>query len=486
MTSTLVRRVSEAIRQYGLFSRGDAVVVGVSGGPDSLGLLLALSRLGASEDLDLRLTVAHVDHGMRPSAKKEAEFVRQFAAGLALECRIGRYDVPALAKREPSVEAVARRCRYEFFEKVAGEVGAASIALGHNADDQVETILMHIMRGTGLTGLEGMQRVRPLHSNSVIRVVRPLLGIRRRDIEAFLTAEGVAWCVDETNLGDDYVRSRVRNELLPLLRSRYNANVGSALLNLSELAAQANELVQELAEEAQSGLVRLEAERVLLDAEAVARLHPTVRGALLRRVLKRFKPPGSEIGLVHVRQLEDILESEGSSKTVPLPGGVLARKEYDELVLTSADAEPPPASSTDYPLAVPGVTLAVELAVAVHAFAQDFYPERFKAFKETKNALQEIVAQDKLPPGLVVRSRRSGDVFQPLGAPGHKKLNEYFTDQKVPVAKRDMVPLVAAGNEIIWVIGQRLGELARIDESTRKVVVLTASRMHLGASFKRP
>jgi len=485
MTAKLVEDVFAAIERREFLSPGDSVIVGVSGGPDSVALLLVLSALTSSERLPLELTVAHVNHGMRPKADQEERFVVELASRLGLECRTGRFEVASLAAGKPSIEEVARQCRYGFFDQVAKDVAASKIAVGHNADDQVETILMRIMRGTGLKGLEGMQWARALSPGSAIEVVRPLLGTSRDEIEAFLEAEGERWCVDETNLGDDFLRSRVRNELLPLLRDRYNPNVHAALLNLSALAAQANDLVERLVDEAQRKFARSKPSQVLLDAEAVRNLHPIVRSGLLRRVLARLKVPGQEIGLVHVRQLEGMLASEGSSKGITLPGAVRALKQYDELVLTRAGLTPQPASRRVYPLVVPGVTMAPELGVTVHAFAQDFYPERYEAFKKTKNLFQEIVAQDKLPASLVVRSRRSGDVFQPLGAPGHKKLNKYFTDQKTPVRKRDFVPLLAAGHEIIWVIGQRISDLVKVDENTHKVVVLTANRIGNKLPFSR-
>jgi tRNA(Ile)-lysidine synthase len=480
-----LRQARYTIEAYGLFGRGDGVVVGVSGGPDSLCLLHVLRCL--REVYDLCLYVAHLHHGARGAdADADAAFVVGLAAEWGLPVVVERQDVPALAREHRlAFEEAARRVRYAFLARMAGEVGAGKIAVGHNADDQAETVLMHLLRGAGPAGLRGMLPAARLMEYRLLapflpeampglRIVRPLLEVTRVEIERYCAAHGLEPRFDRSNLDTTYYRNRLRRELLPLLAD-YNPNIRARLCHTAAVVAADYELLVELRERAWEQVVREErATAVEFDREAWRALPLALQRATLRRAAYRLRASLRDVDFCHVESARRVaLEGETGAEAT-LPKGLVLTVGYEMLVVGEAgDAGPPPDEPLlwgDEPLAVrlpggtrlaeSGWTLVAEVLTEWDAGQIAAGPHPWTAWFDA----------DALGDPLVLRTRLRGDRFRPRGMGGRgAKLSAFMINVKIPRAWRDRVPLLVAGGDIVWVCGRRIGEGVAVGTETRRV-----------------
>jgi tRNA(Ile)-lysidine synthase len=344
---SLSARVADFVARHKLLPRGAVVVVGVSGGADSIALLHGLRALGRDHDHPLRLHVAHLHHGIRGAdADADAAFVESLAADLGLPCIRDHVDIPKLHAREPgSREELARRERYRFFERAAARCGADHIAVGHHADDQAETVLHRIVRGTGLRGLAGMAPVRTLRGVEGCRLVRPLLCVTRKEILAYLESGGMAYRTDATNADRDLTRNRIRGELLPELARDYNPRVRAALVRLAEQAGGAYAFIDATAIKTLAAVtVRADAGEVVLNAEALARKDRMVQAEVFRRVLGRFDCGEQRLAFSHLDAVITLMANGVDGRAVSLPYGITARL-MGSLLVFSVEATTPPGSS---------------------------------------------------------------------------------------------------------------------------------------------
>ena len=306
----ILEKFEGTIRKYRLVSRGDKILLGVSGGPDSLGMLYLFHAL--SKRLGISLHIAHLDHRLRPDSRRDREFVEGLAARLKIPVTCAAVNIKQSAKRG-SLEAAARDERFKFLFKAAKSVKADKIALGHNLDDQAETVLMRIFRGSGLYGLSGILPERVIYGQVIIR---PLLEIRRREIESFLKRRGITPRRDATNAQEIYLRNKIRRKLLPLLERQYNPQVRRLLVNLAQGANLDYDYLDRTAERAR---VRLKNK---LNLQSLKRLHPAIRRLLLRKAIARVKGDLRRLTSAHIREIEDLLLKRPANSIVDLPAGV--------------------------------------------------------------------------------------------------------------------------------------------------------------------
>ena len=461
--STVARQALATIRRHGLFVRGDRVVAAVSGGPDSMALLEVLVEL--RERLGLWVCVAHLNHGLRGAeAEADAAFVATRAAQLGLDARLETADVGAERRLSGgSVEAVARRVRYAFFERVVEEVGATKVAVGHTADDQVETILEGLLRGGGLRALCGMPVSRRLSASSHAQVVRPLIGVRREEVLAWLGERGVGYRIDASNADPSFERNAVRHELLPVLEARLGEGLRGELLRLAERARTLAAVVGREAE----GLVAKRGDGTALDVARLAEQPRLVRRAAVRCAFERAGGAG-ELRRRAIDAVEGLLEG-GSGREVALGGGVVARRSYGELRVAMRDGAPPVAC---VPLAVPGRVEVSEVGLWVEA--EEIDAGQGHPAYGTGGAWEEVVDLGRVGERLVVRTRRAGDRFEPLGAGGSRKLKDFLIDARVPREARVRTLVVEGQAGIVWVVGLRLDERAKVRPDTRRVARLRA------------
>jgi tRNA(Ile)-lysidine synthetase-like protein len=489
----VLKRVRRTIEDCGLLAQGGVVVVGVSGGPDSLCLLHVLLRL--RDAYDLRLHVAHLHHGARGAdADADAEFVAALAAEWGLPVTVERQDVPALAREHRlAFEEAARRVRYAFLARVACESGASAIAVAHNADDQAETVLMHLLRGAGPAGLRGMLPVTPITDYRLlepfgaqqvadVRIIRPLLEVPRADIEHYCADHGLSPRFDRSNLDTTYFRNRLRHELLPLLEA-HHPNVRARLCHTAAVIAADYELLVHLQEQAWADVAREVGETaIVFDRSAWRTLPVALQRAILRRAVYGLRRSLRDVDFVHVEDARRVGLGGETGAQATLPGGLALVVGYSTLTVGEAgDAGPPPDEpllwrDDPLPVKVPGATELPDSPWVLQAEVMaSWNVQQIAANADPWVAYLDV---DALANPLALRPRRRGDRFRPQGMEGHHvRLSDFIINQRVPRAWRDRVPLLMAGDEIVWVCGLRVGEGSAVGAETRQVVRLWFERI---------
>ena len=484
---SLLKQVKETIEEYSLLERGEPVVVGVSGGPDSLCLLHVLKRL--APQYEMALHVAHLEHGIRgEESEADARFVSDLARRWGLPITMEHANVPRLAEEEGlAIEEAARRARYGFLAWVAVEIGARCIAVGHNADDQVETVLMHFLRGSGLAGLRGMLPLSPLgelrlgqvlRDSSLaadLRLIRPLLEVPRSAIETYCRRKGLEPRFDRSNLDTTYYRNRLRHELLPTLES-YNPNVREVLRRTAQVMAADYELLRQGLEEAWGQILRQESqEAIFFDLEGWRSLPLSLRRSTLREAIHRLRRSLRNINWVHVENARRVAERGETGAQATLPCHLMLTVDYNHLLVAEEGYLPPvswPTVEAPLPVVVPGTIHlpGTEWRLVAQLIDRPHFPgaalhsgERWQAFLDA-----DVVGRE-----LILRPRRPEDRFQPLGMGGHsQRIRDFMINVKVPAAHRDRVSLLVAGGRILWVCGWREDERARVTNSTQRILWL--------------
>lgn len=470
MAQDLVTRVRQDVEQYRLLERGGRLVVAVSGGPDSTALLQVLADLRA--EYGLGLVAAYLDHGLRDTSAERA-WVVELARRVGVPLRLARLPRGALRHRPGGLEAAARRARYAFLRRVAEEEGAGRIAVGHTADDQAETVFLRLLRGAGPAGLAAMA---PRRADGVIR---PLLGVWRREIEVFLAERGLRAVRDPTNQERGFLRNRIRLDVLPAL-SRLNPGFPRHLVQLATLLRDDEAVLHALAEEAWRGLA-VESrpspggepgeEQVCFPLAGLAALPVALQRRVLRRGFTCLAPGG--LPYEHVERLRAAARGEVAAASLDLPGDVTARVAGDRLCLERRSPARPagPVAGTvhgPWPVAVPGRTEVPALGIAV--VVERVGPAGAGGPGDTGALARGPELRGEQPPwvgcsiqlsldrvegGLWVRRRRPGDRIRPPGLEGRKKLSDLFIDEKVPRSLRERWPVLADAAGVVWVPGLR-------------------------------
>ena len=467
--SRLVEQITAVSPLHPYFNTNERWVVGVSGGPDSLALLHTLRQIVGPE----RLIVAHLNHMLRPTATAEAEFVAQTAVSWQIPHYQQSRDVAALARSEGlSLEAAGRQARYHFLLDVARQTEASLIAVGHHADDQLETILLHLLRGTGLAGLRGMEMIRPLTPTHTL--IRPLLHSRRADIIAYCQAHQLQPRHDESNQDLQFRRNWVRHQLLPQL-AHVNPQIDRHLLQLAELIAADVAWLNTLTAEQWPTIVQaVTADYLILDRAMWQEQPLALRRRLLRRAAQQLAPQ-AELSFRALEQARLLAEADQSGKTAVLPQQIQLDVEYDRLVLRRETAvlplHAPQLATTDpIPLPVPGYVALdngwyVETAVISqpHLAIIEANPDPWTAYIDGAQAGQ-----------LWLRPRQPGEKMQPLGLNGRSaKLKEIMINRKIPAPQRAAWPIVATMDQPIWLMGHFIDERVRVTAVTPTVWQIT-------------
>ncbi len=482
--------VRAAIDDQHLLSPTGVVVVGVSGGPDSICLLHVLTRLCGSDSpfAGVRLHVAHLDHRLRGEAgQADANFVADLAARWGLPCALGQADVPALARAERrSLEDAARKARYAFLRRVAAEVGAARIAVAHQADDQVETLVMHWLRGSGLAGLAGIQAREG-------DVIRPLLGVSRAEILRYCEQQGLIYREDASNQDRRFLRNRIRHDLLPVLE-QYNPNLRETLLRNASVIAEEDAFMQAQVDACWSEVIPREAERSLEgNIAAYRRLPLALRRRVLLRAAQRVSGGEVHLELRHVEASDALLLRAVGVGALHLPGGLRLCRIYGQFVIASelssaqltqsssgTSARSAPAllaeKHTTTILPVPGEARLPGTRWVVRAYLLEGNatpPPGYERGEDGRRwGYMDLDALTAYLP-LSVRTRRAGDRFQTLGLRAAKKLQDVLVDAKVPRAERDTLPLVCgADGTILWVAGYQIADPVKLTPATRRALAL--------------
>lgn len=467
----LEKRVLGYIREYGLVSGGETVLAAVSGGADSVCLLNILNSL--RDELDIQLHVAHLDHGLRgEQSAADACYVEQLAQKLGLPSTVEKRDVNEWNKqRKTSLEEAAREVRYRFLDDVARQVGASRVAIGHTRDDQVETVLLHYLRGTGVSGLRGLRPAAPLpygQQDDGLYVIRPLLEVARHETAAYCKEHGPEPRIDPTNEQKGFLRNRVRLELLPLLR-QYNAEVDGAVLRLAGLAGDDADFIDGQAQLVFQQSSSHEGRLTCLDSGRLRGIPLALQRRVFRIALEGVCGSLRDVEAQHVEALIGLLFG-ATGKCVQLPGGVTATNERGRMVISEAGATacPWPALTEGYRLMVPGEASLPGWDVTAAIIGENFYRE--------DDILSASFDLNKMGRDLIVRGRQPGDRFQPLGLQHSRKLQDFMVDAAVPRSWRDSVPLVCTPGQIAWVVGWRIDDRVKVTTATEQVLRLEFHR----------
>jgi tRNA(Ile)-lysidine synthase len=495
----LESKVIDFIQRYSLIPHKELVVVGVSGGADSVCLLHILAKW--RKGLGTKLHVAHLDHQLRGAeSEADAEYVSNLAGSLGIPITTDRQDVAAYrTERNCSIEEAARELRYAFLARVAREVGANRIAIGHTRDDHVETILMHILRGTGITGLRGLAPCSPMaydsHEMSLraealsaakgqrsnLLVIRPLLDITREETASYCQEHQLDPRIDSSNLSLSFFRNRLRLHLLPLLR-QYNPNIDQALLRLADIAREDSALIEQQASGLWDEVARQENNTIYLDRKQIASLPLALQRHLLRAAVTTLAGDVRDIEATHIEAARSLL-NKPASKRISLPHGFICHGGYDELVIASTAKQsqlPPcpfPPLPGEFSLKVPGKTVFPGWKVTASIVRERVSsPSSRGALGPSERTGQSnLVAHfdlQKTGATLFVRQRRPGDRFQPLGMSMPKKLYEFMVDAKIPRSWRAHIPIVCSPRQIIWVAGWRIDDRVKTTEASKEILRL--------------
>ncbi len=459
MIAGCLEMVRATIARFQLVSRGDTVLVAVSGGADSVALLHLLEELRA--ELGIRLHVAHLNHGLRPDAGEDAAFVQELAASLRLPATVESTDVRSLAgAQKRSLEDAGRVARYAFFARVAARIGARRVATAHTRDDQTETVTMRLVQGAPWDALAGIPPVRPLGPATV---VRPMLELSRADIVTYLRARGIRWREDPTNRDRRMLRNWVRLDLLPTF-DRYHPETRTVLWQLGEVMRAGEQWLSSIAHEAFGQMIRRQRNGNVLSLGPFRRVPLAVQQRLIRQAVQEVT--GTNDALPRVLEMKAACLGGSGRPGVQMElGGCVVRCGYNEIEIFP---RPPAFPQVQYHLPVPGTVAAEAFGMVIAAEVLD----RQQAPATTVTRSDETYL-DATVVGteLEVRSWRHGDWFVPLGLRGKKKLQDFFVDEKIPRWERARTPLlVDAQDRILWVIGRRIAEAARVTETTTQVV----------------
>jgi tRNA(Ile)-lysidine synthase len=502
----LESKVLDFIQRYSLISHKEIVVVGVSGGADSVCLLHVLAKW--RKRLGIKLHIAHLNHQLREvESEADAEYVSNLAGSLGIPITIDRQDVAAYRiERNCSIEEAARELRYAFLGRVAREVGANRIAVGHTRDDQVETILMHILRGTGITGLCGLAPCSPMAYDSQgmslraealsvakgqrsdLLVIRPLLDITREETTNYCQEHQLAPRIDSSNLSLSFFRNRLRLQLLPLLR-QYNPSLDQALLRLADIAKEDNAFIEQQASELWDEVARQENNAIYLDKKQLASLPIALQRQLLRVAVTRLAGDARDVEASHIEAARSLL-NKPASKRISLPHGLICHRGYNEIVIASPPSViaseawqsqlPPcpfPPLPGEFPLKVPGKTVfpgwnVTASIVQERAISLSLEGAPSPSGETSQSNLIADFDLHKTGTELFVRQRRPGDRFQPLGMSMPKKLHEFMVDAKIPRSWRGHIPIVCSPQQIIWVVGWRTDDRVKATEASKEILRL--------------
>lgn len=444
-----------------MLKKGDRVLLCVSGGPDSVAMLYLFKAIAAR--MKLKLFLAHINHTLRAGeSDQDQSYVERLGGRQKIPVFIDRQDTRRFAKRNRlSIEDSARRIRYKFFREVADKLDIDVIATAHTKDDHAETVLMRLLRGTGLKGLRGI----PARSNlDKALLIRPMIEISRKEVEAYLKQKRLSPRIDMSNSDTRFFRNRVRSKLMPLIEKDYSPRIKSLLLTLADLLDKDYEYLELKHEEDFKGVFRRDSKGVVvLYLSGFKRLHPSVKRGVMRKVMQDLCDGLEGIEYRHWKEIESLIDTRPVGSILYLPHKITVEKSKRSLRFIPADIRIPKKREVAYAIVkVPGLTGFGRRTLQVRRV------NRVSDFSKKLKSVEYFDAK-KIDLPLIIRTSKQGDRMRPLGMKGYKKVSDIFIDEKIPFKRRGSIPLiVSAKGEILWLCGIRISDLCRISSGTKK------------------
>lgn len=472
MLTEFEKNIAGFAKKNELFCSADKILLAVSGGADSIALLYTLQTLKAEGLFTGDSVCAHINHQLRGAeADADEEFVIAEAHRLSLPIETRRIDVRSFARRNKlSIETAARQLRLKSLLDIAKANNCNCIATGHQKNDNAETILQRLARGTGFRGLGGIWPKRLFADN--IKFVRPLLCVSKDEILQYLNKRNLKWRVDHTNYQFTYRRNFIRHRLMPTLQQDCNNSIVEQLFSLSQSARRFYDLVCEATEKVWSKLADCSGDKLKLDLEIFSNRPEPVKIELIRRSLTSLGSRERDLTRQHYEKILQLAKQNVSGKKAELPCGFIARHEYRTLIFERPERKSPTAEHINGPVTpkVPGKTRFGNYVIDATIFETD--DRDTKKFKTEKNKSIERFDLDKLQSPLVIRSRKAGDRFWPLGLAGEKKLGKFVTAAKIPQHLRQKMLVIADAEKIIWLWPIRISEKTKITNETQRILQL--------------
>lgn len=458
----MLDKIRKEINQYKMLEPGDRVLVGLSGGADSICLLQVLFLL--KEEYQIQIAAVHCHHKIRETgADEDAAFSRAFCEERKIPFFYREEEVKKRAvKNKLSVEEAGRQFRYETFEMIMKEEGFHKIAVAHHANDRAETMLFHLVRGTDLRGLASMEPIRKFSDGKIL--IRPLLEIQRAEIEQWLLLRGQKWRTDETNLSDVYTRNRIRHFVLPELE-QLNSQAVLHMGRTAGVIGEAMDFLDQIEKEAEKEVLIHEKNQSTLNISKWKKYHPYLQKQLLYQCLVQFAGQKKDVTAVHVELLQELADGS-SGRKLSLLKGICAKKEYENLILFR-EAKEVEQSNEEIPL---------ELEMKKFSYnGQEISKKKYTKFFDC----------DKIKNNLRLRFWHPGDYLFLREDGGKKKLNRIFIDEKIPESERKKIPLLADGNHILWMVGYRMSAYYKVTEKTKEILSITIKEKEKEKTYGR-
>lgn len=456
----MYEKIKAYVLKHHMIQKSDTVIAGVSGGADSICLLCVLEKL--RKEWGFKLAGVHVNHGLRGrEADRDEAFVKNFCEERKIAYIAVHENVAARAKQwKMSEEEAGREVRRKAYHQAMKQYDGTRIALAHHMDDNAETMLLNLSRGTGLQGMAG---IRPVAGE----YIRPLLAVRRSEIEAYLEEEKISFCTDRTNLEDTYTRNRIRNHIMPCMEREINARTVEHMQEFSEQMEMLYGYIDRQVEEAWTSTIQAEDGRYCLSVEKLACVDEAIRPYLIRRVLSEAAGCRKDIEAVHIRQILSLTHKQ-TGRQVMLPYGLQAVRRYEDIWIEKAETQNVSERHEQSTLCTPGgkdTIRQVREGVTIRIFTCEEIPDTFEELPYTKWFDYDIIQSN-----IVLRNRMPGDYLD-IDRLGHtQKLKNYFINEKIPKEIRDEVLLVADGPRIMWVVGYRQNQSYQVTKNTRRIL----------------
>lgn len=456
----LKKEVLSTIKEYSLINKDENIVIGVSGGPDSMALLYVLLEI--KDEIDFNIHIAHINHGVRgEAADKDQLFVERVAKQLNLPYYTKNVDMILYGKEHGiSAEEAGRELRYGFFREILQNCGGGKIAVAHNMNDQAETLLMRFFRGTGVDGLKGMEFI-------LGDIIRPILGISRKEIEDYIEINNIETVLDHTNLMPIYTRNKVRLELIPYIEENFNPNIINTLWRTSSIAMTDSNFLEKYSKERYNEVVKKRGkDSIILDGKKFLEEDRSIQQRIIRNTILEISNSLQGISEAQISNILNLFLASETGKECHISSNLIAKTSYENFIIEKNTIK----EEMDYlyDINLEGITNVKELGYSFDTSI--ITKEQF----ETSNKLKGVryFDFDSIKGDLKIRNRKHGDRIVPFGMSGTKKIKDYFIDEKIPKELRDSIPILVDDENILWVVGYRTSEKYKVTINTKRVLVI--------------